>query len=293
MDVQLIVVEDRDDIHQCHRVNGCIKLIDDQYSSLLQGPQDERQQIDEPDGPVRFEQIHRDGCLPRAVLEQRTETRFLPFSIQDIPQGIGVHSKQRSSLIQCFLYIRRSLFHLRQLRDQAHRIRTVDDGETPLQPSGDHGDQLGTEDRLETVDKEQLFIMQASLCQRCSPPGILPIGWDQEGFDDGHIPDLEASSPAEEERIIDRERLFEHPSLVAPLKEHPEIEGDGIGKEKAAVGEAYREFHRLAAAQSVVWDQLKHARCSVGRILCIDIADMSTQHDLTEGIHRVDDVGLA
>ena len=134
--VQLIVVKQRDDIHQCHRVDGGIELIDDQDSTFTQGLQDKRKQVDESDRSERLEQIYRNGSRLNVPLEYGAKLCFLMLSIQDISQGVRIDSKQGCRIIQRFFYEYRLFLRFGKLADQLHRIRPVDDDEAFVHPLG-------------------------------------------------------------------------------------------------------------------------------------------------------------
>lgn len=118
--VQLIVVKQRDDIHQCHRVDGRIELINDKDTTFTQGLQDKREQVDETDRSERFEQLYRNGGRPFSPLEYGAKLSFLMLSIQDISQGVRIDSKQGCRIIQRLLDEYRLFLRFGELTDQLH-----------------------------------------------------------------------------------------------------------------------------------------------------------------------------
>lgn len=262
-DIDLVVVEQVQDVHEGNGVNGSVKLIHDQGSSGLQRTNDKGEKIDEPDRAEGFIDICRQriGLIITGV-DQRKEFG-LGILVHGISNRVGVHAEQADCIVQCLRYIDGILFGVGEAAGQMSCIRTVYHDELVGKPVGDHLNEGLRENEFEAASQEQLFGIQAihgnhdgtcivSLCSLGEQGSYFLAGFYLE-----RRRSVFNMISFENHIAVDSQSLGEDLALMLGIQEQPEIHDNAILNPELIHDKVNKELNGLSLGQAAVGDQRK------------------------------------
>ena len=118
--VDIIIMKNINDIHQCHRMNGSIKFIHDERATVQQYQNDQRKFINKPDRTVGLKHL----CRQQLISKYRAKHRIfcVLFTIGLIANRISGNTELFCRLGQRGLHIDCVRLWIRKLSNQSHII---------------------------------------------------------------------------------------------------------------------------------------------------------------------------